>query len=191
MGKLVRRRPCPCGTGRPARDCCGRFRRLSEAEIARSYLSRQARAARDLIGPFSPAALDALQAEAAGLPARYDVFTAAILAAPDAVTTEVRRLAGAMKRQSASTIEGPTPRLRPDRADSPMARVAVTKALVALREEGAIDEHLAAAAVIELAAGPSRLVGAALVEAAITLAGLSGREAPAPTASWSGQPATA
>lgn len=178
MGKLVHKRPCPCGTGRPARDCCGRFRRLSDAEIARSYLSRQARQARDLIGPFSPQALHALQTEAATLPARHDAFTDALLAAPDTVSGEVRRMARALQRRSEAGDEIAPPRLSATRADTPMARVAIAKALLALREEGVVDEHLVAAAVIELAGGPSPLAGAALVQAAGVVAGIMGRPAP-------------
>jgi len=195
VGILVHKRPCPCGTGRPARDCCGRFRRLSEAEVARSYLSRQARLARDLIGPFSPEALRSLQAEAATLPARHAAFAEAILAAPDSVINEVRRMARSLQRQ-ASAGDGPGPtasshrepgtepgappvRISASRADSPMARVAVAKALVALREEGLIDEHLAAAAVLELSGGTSRLATAALLDAAGRVAGVVPRPVPA------------
>lgn len=178
MGKLVRKRPCPCGSGRPARDCCGRFRRLSDAEIARSYLSRQARQARDLIGPFSPQALHALQREAAALPLRHDSFTNALLAAPTSVAEEIRRMARAMQRRSEAGDEVAPPRLTATRADTPMARVAVAKALLALREEGVVDEHLAAAAVIELANGPSPLATAALLQAAGVVAGVSQRPQP-------------
>jgi hypothetical protein len=179
VGKLVRKRPCPCGSGRPARDCCGRFRRLSDAEIARSYLSRQARQARDLIGPFSPQALHALQQEAAALPLRHDSFTTAFLAAPGSVPDEIRRMARAMQRRSEAGDEVAPPRLTATRADTPMARVAVAKALLALREEGVVDEHLAAAAVIELANGPSPLATAALLQAAGVVAGISVRPQPA------------
>lgn len=178
MGKLVRKRPCPCGTGRPARDCCGRFRRLSDAEIARSYLSRQARQARDLVGPFSPQALHALQTEAATLPGRHDTFTDALLAAPDSVSGEIRRMARALQRRSEAGDEITAPRLSATRADTPMARVAVAKALLALREEGVVDEHIVAAAVIELAGGPSPLAAAAVIQAAGVVAGVMGRPAP-------------
>jgi hypothetical protein len=57
--------------------------------------------------------------------------------------------------------------------------VAVAKALVALREEGLIDEHLAAAAVLELAGGTSRLATAALLDAAGRVAGVASRPVPA------------
>lgn len=180
MGKLVRKRPCPCGSGRPARDCCGRFRRLSDAEIARSYLSRQARQARELIGPFSPQALHALQQEAAALPLLHDSFTSALLAAPGSVPDEIRRMARGMQRRSDAGDEVTPPRLTATRADTPMARVAVAKALLTLREDGVVDEHLAAAAVIELANGPSPVATAALLQAAAVIAGISVRPQPAP-----------
>ncbi|GAC1375876.1 MAG: hypothetical protein NVSMB4_04330 [Acidimicrobiales bacterium] len=182
MGMLVRKRSCPCGAGRPARDCCGRFRRLSDAEIARSYLSRQARAARDLIGPFSPAALVTIQAEAAALPARLpQVFDAALLSAHVSVANEVRRLARAIQRASAAGA--PISGVRAARADSPIARAAVAKAMVALREAGSVDEHVTAASLIELSGGRSALMEAALFQAARDLATV-GPRADAAAAPW-------
>ncbi|GAC1591240.1 MAG: hypothetical protein NVS3B21_09540 [Acidimicrobiales bacterium] len=181
MGMLVGKRSCPCGTGRPARDCCGRFRRLSDAEIARSYLSRQARAARDLIGPFSPAALVTIQAEAAGLPARLpDVFAAALLSANVGVAGDVRRLAKAIQR--ADTVGASPAGVRTSRADSPVARAAVAKAMIALREAGTIDEHVTAASLVELSAGRSALMEAALFQAANDLATAGLQVGPAPAA---------
>lgn len=189
MGVLVRRRSCPCGTGRPARDCCGRFRRLSDAEIARSYLSRQARAARDLIGPFSPAALVAIQAEAAALPARLpQIFDAALLSAHVSVANDVRRLARVIQR--AEVAGAATSGVQASRADSPIARAAVAKAMVALREAGSVDEHVTAASLIELSGGYSALMEAALLQAArdLATAGLRADPAPAPWKMTAPQP---
>jgi hypothetical protein len=166
---LVLKRPCPCGSGRTARDCCGRFRRLSPSQVADAYLHRQARQARDLVGPFAPTALAALQAEAATLPARCDLFADALLAT---VGSDVRRLS----RDALHTPEADIDAValsalhrRAVQADTPVARVAIAKAIVALREAGSIDEHLAAAALVELSGARSPLTEAALVEAAISV----------------------
>lgn len=129
------------------------FRRLRAGEAATAYLNRQARSARDLIGPFSPTAVAALQAEAATLPDRCDLFADALLAAPG-VATSIRDL----RRRGAAVVEVRS-------ADTPEARVAVAKTIVALRESGMVDEHLAAAGLIELVGGRSRVTEAALVQA--------------------------
>jgi hypothetical protein len=55
------------------------------------------------------------------------------------------------------------------RAGLPMARVALAKAVIALREEGALDEHLAAAAILDVDGPQSTLLAAALRRAAAEL----------------------
>jgi hypothetical protein len=172
VGKLVRTRPCPCGSGRPARGCCGRFRRVSDRQAAVAFLARQARQARDLIGPFSPTGLMALQTEAASLPARCEQVTTALLVARDPVVPDIRRVARALVLDDGRV--GAAVR----RADSPMARVAVAKGFVALRESGLVDEHLAAAAIIDLVSARSVVAEAALLHAGAAEAGI--RMAPSP-----------
>lgn len=172
MGMMVRKRPCPCGSGRAARSCCGRFSRVSEADAASAYLARQARHARDIVGPFSPVALAALQAEAALLPETCEQFTAALLVAREPVTAAVRKLARSLRDDHAVRLLPMVIR----QADTPAARVAVAKAVAALREAGLVDEHVAAAALVELAGGSSPLTEAALVHAATTIAGLDRSE---------------
>lgn len=138
----MRRRTCPCGSGRLARDCCGRFRRLSASEVALAYLGRQIRDARELLIPFSPTAVAALREEAATLPARCDLFTDALRAAPERVIRQVR-----------------------GHADTPVVRAAVARAVIALREAGTVDEHLAAAALIDLTQAHSAVCEAAMDQA--------------------------
>ena len=163
VGLLVRKRPCSCGSGRPRLDCCGWFRRVDDAHAASAYLIRQTRPARDLIGPFSPVALASLQAEAADLAARCPQFAEALLGSGDPVASDVRRVARAMERGPGfePIVLGA---LR--RADTPMARVAIERALVVVREAGLADEHVVAAAILELAAGPSPVTEIALRAAA-------------------------
>jgi len=175
VGRLVRKRPCPCGSGRPARDCCGRFRRFDEEEIASAYLRRQARVARDLICPFAPSALATLQAEAATLPEQTTAFTDALLVAREPVSSTLRGVVRLLERTAGAGPAPPTEVLRSTlrRADTPVARVAVAKAMVALREDGMVDEHLAAAALVELVGGRSPLTEAALLGAAGAIAGLA------------------
>jgi hypothetical protein len=169
---VVRARPCRCGSGRPARSCCGRFSRVSDAAAATGYLTRQARQARDVIGPFSSAALHALQREAASVPSRCELITAALVAAREPVITDLRHVARAVEREAAGRRRGALDAVL-QRADTPMARVAVAKAFVALREAGSVDEHVTAAALIELTAPSSPIVEAALLQAGSSLCGLT------------------
>jgi len=170
MGMLMRKRPCPCGSGRAARECCGRFRRLSDVEIASAHLSRQARRSRDVVGHFSTAALETLQGEAVTLPGRCGSFADALLLGPRPVLTDIRRAASALARLNGSSADGRLAlRGALQRADTPLARVIVAKTVLALREQGAIDEHLAAAALIELSGPRSALTEDAVFHTAAVI----------------------
>jgi len=162
MGWLVHPRPCPCGSGRIARDCCGRFTRLSEADVARAYLHRQARPARDLVAPFSPGGFDGLRRELVGLPEGQPTVAAAL---SGRAADEVARLVNAAARRDDESGRSLI-RAVVGQADLPLARVALAKAVIALREDRAIDEHLAAAAILDLDGPKSELLAAALRRAA-------------------------
>lgn len=161
---LVRSRPCSCGSGRPARRCCGRFRRVSEREAAAAHVQRQSRTGWETVSPFSTSALAALQAEAASLPTRSDVFRAALSVARDPVAGDLRRLARALQR--VGNPEHPAVQAALRRADTPIARAAIAKAMTSLRESGEVDEYLAGAGLFELGGYRSALTDAALLQAA-------------------------
>ena len=162
MGLLGSKRLCSCGSGAPRRACCGWFR-VDDGRAATAYLTRQARPARDVVGPFSATGLASLQAEAAELARQCPQFAEALLGSRDPVASDLRHVARALERGPAFE---PLVRRAVQHADTPMARVAVAKALLLVREAGLADEHVAAAAMIELAAGPSPVTEAALRTAA-------------------------
>ena len=176
MGWLVRPRPCPCGSGRVARDCCGRFTRLSEADVARAYLHRQARPARDLVAPFSPGGFDGLRRELAGLPDKQPTVAAALTGR---AAGEVARLVNAAAHRDEESSRSLI-RAVVGQADLPLARVSLAKAVIALREDRTIDEHLAAAAILDLDGPKSELLAAALRRAAAAMRaeGDAGRRQP-------------
>jgi hypothetical protein len=162
MGWLVRPRPCPCGSGRAARDCCGRFKRLSESDAARAYMHRQARAARDLLAPFSPSGMDGLRRELALLPASQPLIRDAL---GGRAGHEVSKLVMAAARRAEADGDALISAVvaRPGMF---MARVALEKAVIARREDGALDEHFAAAAILDLDGPASVLLAAAVRQAA-------------------------
>ena len=163
MGWLVHPRPCPCGSGRVARDCCGRFTRLSEADVARAHLHRLARPARDLVAPFSPGGFDGLRRELAGLPGRQPKVAAALSGrAGDEVARLVNAAASRDEESGRSLIRAVV-----GQAQLPLARVALAKAIIALREDRTVDEHLAAAAILDLDGPKSELLAAALRHAVV------------------------
>ncbi len=166
MGLAVVKRACSCGSGLPRRVCCGWFR-VDEGRAAATYLSRQVRPARDLVGPFSAVGLASLQAEAADLARRCPQFTEALLGSREPVASDLRRVARALERGPAFE---PLVRRALQGADTPMARVAIARALLLAKEAGLADEHVVAAGMLELAAGPSPITEIALRTAAAGLA---------------------
>jgi hypothetical protein len=142
----------------PRRACCGWFR-VDEGRAASAYLARQARPARDLVGPFSAIGLASLQAEAADLARRCPQFSEVLLGSREPVVGDLRRVARAIERGPAFE---PLVRRAVHAADTPMARVAVARALLLVREADLADEHVVAAAMLELAAGPSPITEVAL-----------------------------
>jgi hypothetical protein len=118
------------------------------------------------VGPFSAVGLASLQAEAAELAHRCPQFTEALLGSREPVASDLRRVARALERGPAFE---PLVRRALQHADTPMARVAVARALLLVRESGLADEHVVAAAMLELAAGPSPVTEIALRAAALGL----------------------
>ena len=70
VAKIGRNEPCPCGSGRKAKRCCGIERGPSEESLARAFLSGAARQAAEWTSHLSDAGFDALLDELWELPAR-------------------------------------------------------------------------------------------------------------------------
>jgi len=111
-------------------------------------------------------ALASLQAEAADLTTQCPQFAEALLTSRDPVAGDVRRVARALEQGpgAEAALRGAL-----HRADTPMARVAIARALLIVREAGIADEHVVAAAMLELAAGPSPITELAVRAAATGL----------------------
>lgn len=157
----LRNRPCGCGSGRTARECCGRFHRPSDTDAARAHLRRQARIARELLAPFPPSGLAGLRREVAGLAHVHRALSTATLRCPD-----TSKLVAACVRNGRSPAE--LLRRALSRSDLALPRVALAKAVMALREEGAVDDYLAAAALVDLDAASSELLAASIAVATET-----------------------
>ncbi len=69
VAKIGRNEPCPCGSGRKAKRCCGVPRGPSEVELARSFVARSARQA-IIADPFDTDEFDTLFGDMLELPTR-------------------------------------------------------------------------------------------------------------------------
>jgi len=159
--RLGRSTACTCGSGRLARDCCGRFHRISDEDAARAHVRRHAQVVRDLLTPFSAAGLEGLRREMLALPQTHGELSAAVTDAPDSA----RLIAAAGQRPAYISASVGAALVRTDLA---LARVALTKAIVRLREAGTIDDYVAAAALVDLDSSPSGLLTTAVEQAAMS-----------------------
>jgi hypothetical protein len=129
--------------------------------VARAHLHRQARAARDLLAPFSPSGIEGLRREVSELPRRHAELPAGLWSSP---APEVARLLSAATRRRGHEVSSFLTSVL-TYADLPLARVAVARGVLALREREAIDEHIAAAALVDLDQRASALLAATIEEA--------------------------
>jgi len=169
VAKLGRNDPCPCGSGRKAKRCCGIERGPSEESLARAFVSQAARAAVLDLGPIPDDDFDVLCDELQTLPARELSLQ---LELPKLFPPALDRLLDAMERDDVDAGELSFRELV-DELDTPSERARLARAVIALREAGRLDRELAAVALIDLASGSRELFAASLLEAAAVRAGIA------------------
>ena len=163
-----RNEQCTCGSGRKAKRCCGVPRGPSEADLARAFLAGQARSAARVLRRCADDEWDELEAEMMELPT---IDTSLQLPLPRLLTPDVDRLLRAIEDDDLDEIDDAlVPVL--GRMDTPLARAALARAVVAQRDLGRIDPEVAAVALIELSdPGLRRLVSSAVLESACVMMG--------------------
>jgi hypothetical protein len=158
-----RNQTCPCGSGVKAKRCCGVRRGPSEVELAKTFLSEQRRASspalRRAISDVD--ALIELYEAVAELP-RLDLRCQ--LRLPRLLTPELERLRSAIGDGDVDEIQVALPDALVQ-VDSPLVRVDLARAVLALREAGRVTEEVAAAALLDLDSDADALVREALVAA--------------------------
>jgi SEC-C motif-containing protein len=159
VAKIGRNEPCPCGSGRKAKRCCGIERGPSEESLARAFLSGAARQGAEWTSHLSDVEFDALLDELWELPA---CDLALQVEPPKLFPPELDRLCEAVED------DDPDPDLLDDVArwiDAPPERARLARALLAKAEERVIDRELAGAALVDLACDSRIYLRAALLEA--------------------------
>jgi len=162
-----RNQPCPCGSGRKVKRCCGQPRGPSQDQLARAHVALLAReAAPDLTGLSDPA-LHHLWQGLIDLPA---TDLSLLVTLPKLIGPDLQRL-----RESIAEDD-------PDRGwdalttvarqvDTPQQRAQLADALTHLRDQHRINRHQAAAAILDLDSPSTRSIAASLLHAAAISAG--------------------
>jgi hypothetical protein len=166
VAKVGRNEPCPCGSGRKAKRCCGIERGPSEESQARAFLAQAWRtAAAELRGRSDGELLDLFE-ELWELPC-----------ADLSLQVELPKLLSPMLGRLCEAVvdDDPDPDLL-DAAtksiDGPIERARLARAAISQAEVGMIDGELVAAALLDLGSGSRHLMHAALLEALAVRAGI-------------------
>jgi hypothetical protein len=133
----------------------------SEAELAKAFLSQQARSAALVLDARSDDEVVALLDEAAGLPTQ-DVSMQ--LPLPGLLSPALERLRAAVADDDADEVAAAVPAVLAE-VDTPIVRAGLVRAVQGLRDAGRVSDAVAAVVVVEQASGSTTLLRASLLEA--------------------------
>jgi SEC-C motif len=162
MPRPGRNDPCPCGSGRKVKRCCGEHRGPGEDDLARAYLADQARDAARRLRYLDDDELHALFDELFELP---ELDLALTITLPQLLTPDLQRLFDAVKADDPDAGDEVIPGIL-DQVDTPVERARLARAVINLRDAKRVDSLLAAAAIIDLDSRSRVLLNACLVHAA-------------------------
>lgn len=164
-----RNQPCPCGSNRKVKRCCGEHRGPSDDELARAHVAALTRQAIPDLAGLSDRALDHLWEGLMDLPG-VDLSLLVIL--PKLIGPDLQRL-----RES---IEHDDPDWGWDaltaiakQIDTPRQRARLADAIIRLRDQRRINRRQAAYALLDLDTRSTRFIGASLLEAVAVSVGVS------------------
>jgi len=164
-----RNQPCPCGSGRKTKHCCGQQRGPSAEQLARAHVAQLARQAVPDLAGLSDRALDHLWEGLMDLP---NVDFSLLVTLPKLIGPDLQRL-----RES---IEHDDPDWGWDaltavakQIDTPQQRAQLADAILRLRNQRRINRRQAAYALLDLSTRSTRLIGASLLEAVAVSTGIS------------------
>ena len=154
--------PCPCGSGRKVKRCCGQHRGPGEDDLARAYLAHQAHDAARRLRHLDDHELRDLFDDLFELPERDLALTITL---PQLLTPDLQRLFDAVKADDPDAGDEVIPTIL-DRLDTPAERARLARTIITRRDTKRLDSQLAAAAIIDLDSRSRILLNASLVHAA-------------------------
>src|SRR5918999_1813316 len=164
-----RNQPCPCGSGRKTKRCCGQQRGPSDDQLARAHVAKLARQAIPDLAGLSDRALDHLWERLIDLPGND---LSLLITLPKLIGPDLQRL-----RES---IEHDDPDWGWDaltavakQIDTPQQRARLADAIVHLRDQHRINRPQAAYALLDLDSHSTRFIASSLLEAVAVSVGVS------------------
>ncbi len=169
MSRIGRNELCACGSGRKVKRCCGVARGPSEQSLALAFLRTAAREAAGSAGGLTEAEFAAKLAELVDLPC-LDLSLQVEL--PKLLSPVLGRLCEALAEDDELAGEAVLDEVL-DVLDTPLERVRLARAVIALRDAGRCGRPLAAVALIDLASGSRQLLCAGVIQAVAVRAGIA------------------
>jgi hypothetical protein len=154
-----RNQPCPCGSGRKVKRCCGEHRGPSQDQLASAHLATLAHDAADLLAGLSDEALDILWESLFDLPTT-DITLHVRL--PQLITPEQQRLRDAIADDEPDHGWDELTTVT-EQIDTPQQRARLADALLALQDQHRIRPTQAAYAIYGLSTPSQRLLAASLI----------------------------
>jgi hypothetical protein len=164
-----RNQPCPCGSGRKTKRCCGQTRGPSEDQLARAHVAQLARQAVPDLAGLSDRALDHLWDALMDLPG---VDYSLLVTLPKLIGPDLQRLREAIEHDDPDWGWDALTAVH-QRVDTPQQRARLADAIVRLREQHRINRHQAAYALVDLDSRSTRLIAASLLEAVAVSVGVN------------------
>lgn len=161
MPRPGRNEPCPCGSARKTKRCCGVQRGPSEDQLARAHLALLARkAATDLAG-LSDTALHHLWENLMDLPG---TDLSLLVTLPKLIGPDLQRLRESVAEDDPDWGWDALTTVTRE-IDTPQQRAKLADALIRLRDQHRLNRHQAAAAILDLDSRSTRLIAASLLQA--------------------------
>jgi hypothetical protein len=161
--------PCPCGSGRKVKRCCGQQRGPTEEQLARAHLAALAREAIDDLAGLSDHALDILWEKLFDLPT-IDLSLHVTL--PQLISPELQRLRSAVADDDPDRGWDEL-RAVTNQIDTPQQRATLADAIITLRSQRKIRRTQAAYAIYHLNTPSQHLLAASLTHTIAVAVGAS------------------
>jgi hypothetical protein len=163
MVGVARNQPCPCGSGKKAKYCCGVRRGPSESELAKAFLVEQRRASSPVLRRVIND-VDHLMELFDAMAELPSLDLSCQLRLPRLLPPELERLRSAIADDDVDEVDAALPDAMAQ-VDNPLMRAELARAVLALREAGRVTEEVAAAAFLDLGSDADTFVREALMAA--------------------------
>jgi hypothetical protein len=169
MPRAGRNEPCPCGSHRKVKRCCGQQRGPTDDDLARAHIAILAREVAADIADLCDDDLDELWEQLLDLPA-LDISL--LVELPKLITPDLQRLREALAHDDPDWGWDALTAVA-TQIDTPRQRARLADALIALRDQRRIDPDQAAAAIVDLASRSTRFIAASLLDAVALSVGVT------------------